>query len=99
MASWLQRMSCVVSTILHVEDDLALRALVALAFENFGYRGTTVAVGTVKKAVQRLDERAREGTSFDLIICDMHLPDGSGLDVVRYVRANPAWRYAPVLIL
>src|SRR5262245_26557282 len=88
-----------ISTILHVEDDLALRALVTLAFENFGYRGTVVAVGTVHAAIKRLDETAQAAGTFDLVISDMHLPDGSGLDVVRHLRSTRAWMFTPVLIL
>lgn len=29
----------------------------------------------------------------------MHLPDGTGLDVVRHVRATPVWQSTPLLIL
>ncbi len=88
-----------ISTILHVEDDLVLRGLVALAFENFGFRGTIVPVGTVKAAIKRLDESTQGAGAFDLVISDMHLPDGSGLDIVRYLRSTRAWMFTPVLIL
>ena len=35
----------------------------------------------------------------DLVISDMNLPDGSGLDIVRRVRRHTIWREVPVLIL
>jgi CheY-like chemotaxis protein len=35
----------------------------------------------------------------DLIICDMNLPDGTGLDFVRHVRAGPAWQCTPIVML
>ncbi len=88
-----------VSTILHVEDDIALCGLVELAFEGFGFHGTMVSAGSVTVALERLDAAEKTGASFDLILSDMNLPDGSGLDVVRYVRSSPVWMFTPVLIL
>lgn len=90
----------VVSRILHVEDDPSLRAIVDLSFRGFGFRGELVGADSVAEAERLLDDAARSDSGrFDLIISDMHLPDGSGLDVVRHVRAAPAWRSTPVLIL
>jgi CheY-like chemotaxis protein len=99
MACCLHDGGCVLSRVLHVEDDLALRALVGLACENFGFRGMTVGASTVAEAAQRLDAAAHAAEPFDLIISDMHLPDGSGLDVVRYARSSATWSITPVLIL
>ncbi len=88
-----------VSTILHVEDDPALVDLVELSFENFGFTGTTTAVESVAAASAVLDKKASDGETFDLVISDMNLPDGTGLDVVRHVRSNLVWEYTPILIL
>lgn len=87
------------SAILHVEDDASLRALVDLSFEGFGFHGKTVAVESVSEAVECLDDAEAAGQTFDLIICDMNLPDGTGLDVVRYVRRSNTWKFTPILIL
>jgi hypothetical protein len=35
----------------------------------------------------------------DLILVDVELPDGSGLDVISRVKANPAWATIPVVVL
>jgi hypothetical protein len=50
-------------------------------------------------AKMHLEQAASSGERIDLIISDMNLPDGSGLDVVRDVRASREWRATPVLIL
>jgi CheY-like chemotaxis protein len=88
----------VLSRILHVEDDLSLRMLVEITLESLGFRGTFVTAGTVLDAIEKLDEAAAD-VGIDLILCDLHLPDGLGLDVVRYVRASEVWRATPILIL
>jgi two-component system chemotaxis response regulator CheY len=87
------------SEILHVEDDASLRALVDLSFEGFGFHGKTVTAQSVAEAVEDLDDAEAAGETFDLIICDMNLPEGTGLDVVRYVRESDTWRATAVLIL
>ncbi|NVB77983.1 MAG: response regulator [Kofleriaceae bacterium] len=87
------------SAVLHVEDDPALTSLVERQFEKLGFQGTTVVADTVEAAQRVLDERSNAGEPLDLIISDMNLPDGSGLDVVRRVRASPTWAHTPVLIL
>ena len=35
----------------------------------------------------------------DLLLLDMHLPDGDGLDIIRQLRANPKWRDLPIVIV
>lgn len=85
--------------ILHVEDDDAVRAIVQLSFSGFGFHGETVCAESVARAMAVLEERAENAETFDLIISDMNLPDGTGLDVVRYVRSTPIWRATPILIL
>jgi CheY-like chemotaxis protein len=86
-------------TILHVEDDTALAEIVEMSFEGFGFRGTTLHAETVAQAESILDDVARRDGTIDLIISDMSLPDGTGLDLVRDVRRNPVWEHTPLLIL
>lgn len=86
-------------SLLHVEDDPILISLVKAAFSKFGYSGETVSVGTIKEAFDLLAERKRSGKPFNLILTDMNLPDGTGLDVIREVRSIPYWRLTPVIVL
>lgn len=74
-----------------------LRTIVQMSFENLGFRGTIVFANTIHEAMQHL--AAPGERTFDLIISDMHLPDGTGLDVVRLVRQGPHTAITPVVIL
>ena len=85
------------SVLLHVEDDPMLRTIVQLSFENLGFRGTIVFADTVDEARKRLAGCGER--TFDLVISDMHLPDGTGLDVVRLVRQDAHTAITPVVIL
>lgn len=86
-------------TILHVEDDALLANLVKKAIADFGFRGEMLRAGFVSEAMGLLHERARSGKPVSLIIADMNLPDGTGLDLIREVKTDPVWRMTPVIVL
>lgn len=86
-------------TILHVEDDPTLSQLVRTAFASFGFQGEMLAAHGVAAALSLLAERAHGALPVDLILCDMRLRDGTGLDLVRLVRSDPYWILTPVVLL
>jgi len=65
--------------ILIIDDEPSIRELLSIMLEQEGY-GTETAE-SVSTAVQQL-----EAQPFDLVICDLKLPDGTGLDVLETVR-------------
>jgi len=71
----------VTGRILVVDDEASLRELLRIVLEGEGY--TIREAATYKDAVATL---ARD--EFDLVICDIKLPDGDGLDLLRSQRAN-----------
>lgn len=84
------------TTILHVEEDELLAAAVRSAFVDFGFRGSFLTASGLQEAERLLAEHDRE---IDLVISDIELGDGSGLDVVRAVRASDVHGHVPILIL
>ena len=67
--------------ILLLEDDESIRRGIAFQLEKEGYSVT--ACRTVAEA-----ETAFHREEFQLMICDVTLPDGNGLDLVRKIRAE-----------
>ncbi|MDX2087009.1 MAG: response regulator [Kofleriaceae bacterium] len=86
------------TTVLHVEDDPMLAEMVRLSFETFGFRGESLVARDVQEAREILADCSHY-PGFELVLTDMNLPDGTGLDVVRALRANPSRAHIPVLIL
>ena len=86
-------------TILHVEDDSMLSDIVREVFKSFGFPGVMITAGSVREALGLLNEREKRGEAIGLIISDMQLPDGTGLDLIREVKTSPAWRNTPVIVL
>lgn len=79
-----------ISSILLVEDDEALRKIMARALRARSYR--VVEAGTVQEGLEALRTSTPE-----LVITDLNLPDGNGVEVVRACKALDAMR--PVLVL
>jgi CheY-like chemotaxis protein len=69
-------------TILVVDDEADFVATYRRLLGRPGYR--VIAAGTVQEAVARL--RAEPP---DLVVSDLRLPDGDGLEIVRAARALP----------
>jgi CheY-like chemotaxis protein len=86
-------------TILHVEDDADLAWIVRVSFEDFGFIGAMITAGSMREALELLNERERTQEPLSLIISDMGLPDGNGLDLIREVKTHPYWRTTPVIVL
>ncbi len=70
--------------LLIVDDEASLRDFLTIVFEEEHYRVETAA--TIADAHAALQKREP-----DLVLCDLMLPDGSGLDFLRDVKAqNPS---------
>jgi len=73
--------------VLPVEDDADTRHVLARLLRGAGHAVTTA--DTVESARRAL-ESAADGPGVELLVSDLSLPDGTGLDVVRALRALPA---------
>ena len=82
-----------VTKVLIVEDEPAQMQMTRRALENHGTFHLVFAQN-VQEAFQRLNEELP-----DLILMDLGLPDGDGLDVTRRLREEERTRWIPVIIL
>ncbi len=76
-------------TVLVIDDDPAVRDWMRRIFGRAGYRvvlAESAAVGAVRAADRP-----------DLVVCDVHLPDASGLDLSSRLRGDPRTADIPIL--
>ncbi|HYD30558.1 MAG TPA: ATP-binding protein, partial [Azospirillaceae bacterium] len=78
--------------ILVCEDDGDVAKLLAMLLDQAGF-ATTLA-GTAAEARHRL----QSGT-FDAMTLDLRLPDESGIELIRALRADPATREFPIIVV
>jgi two-component system, OmpR family, phosphate regulon response regulator PhoB len=84
--------SAVKGTILVVEDDAALLLMVRYNLEKSGYQVDVATDG--REAFERLAARRP-----DLILLDWMLPDISGIDICRRIRAQSVTGQIPIIML
>ncbi|MFF5231583.1 response regulator [Dactylosporangium sp. NPDC000521] len=80
------------ATVLVAEDDPDIRDLFTMALESAG--AAVVAVTSGGEALAALKERR-----FDLLVTDVWMPNISGLDLCKTLRADPATAKLPILML
>jgi two-component system phosphate regulon response regulator PhoB len=78
--------------ILVVEDDRDIRELVCQSLAQNDFQ--TVGVRDVQEAKQSLAE-----SSPDCLVVDWMLPDGSGVELIRWMRRHDQYQQIPVLML
>jgi len=79
--------------VLIVEDSKAIRSMIRVSLEEEGNFFATEA-GNGFEALKILPSRP-----FDLIITDINMPDINGLELIGFVKSNPAYRGIPLIIV
>lgn len=79
--------------VLIVEDSKAIRSMMRVALEEAG-DFFAVEVNNGFEALKSLPSR-----TFDLIITDINMPDINGLELIGFVKSNPAYRNIPLIIV
>lgn len=78
--------------IMTVDDAASVRQLVSFTLSKEGY--DIVEASNGKDAVNKL-----AGTSVDMVVTDLNMPEMDGIQLIRQIRANPKYRYIPIIML
>ncbi|MFP4484831.1 MAG: response regulator [Spirochaetota bacterium] len=78
--------------VLIVDDSSAIRKSVSFILDQAGYAVVSAEDGL--DALSKLD-----GASFDLIVTDVNMPNLDGIELVKKVREQPAYKYTPIVVL
>jgi two-component system chemotaxis response regulator CheY len=78
--------------ILAVDDSVSMRQMVAFTLKAAGHTVTDAADGK-----QALEIAQRE--AFDLVLTDVNMPVMDGITLTKELRALPAYRFTPILVL
>jgi DNA-binding response OmpR family regulator len=85
-------MSATEATILVVEDDIAIATLLDELLTDEGY--TVLLGGSLADAIGIIERQ-----EVDIILLDVQLPDGNGLDLCTRIQSNPQTVDVPILLL
>lgn len=79
-------------SILTVDDSASMRQMVAFTLKGAGYQVLEASDG-----VEALHKA--QSTKVDLIITDLNMPNKDGIALIRELRALPAYKFTPILML
>jgi two-component system chemotaxis response regulator CheY len=79
-------------TILIVDDSRSIRQMVSFTLKDAGYNVVEAVDG--HDALAKFDE-----LPIHMMITDLHMPKLDGIDLIRMVRANPSYKYIPIVML
>lgn len=78
--------------ILTVDDSASIRQMVSFTLKEAGYE--TVEAVDGKDALAKLN-----GTPINMIITDLNMPNLDGIGLIKGVRANPSYKFIPIVML
>jgi two-component system phosphate regulon response regulator PhoB len=79
-------------TVLVVEDDQAIREVIVEVLDDAGY--TVLEADCGRQALRLASEH-----TLAVVLVDQKLPDATGLDLIERLRASPASRHIPVMLV
>jgi DNA-binding response OmpR family regulator len=80
--------------VLVADDEPHIRRILTTLLESAGYEAEAVADGT-----QAMEALRRTDRHYDLVVLDLMMPEFTGLDVLKELRAVPYRHALPVVIL
>ncbi|MEI7669488.1 MAG: response regulator [Pseudomonadota bacterium] len=78
--------------ILAVDDSRTMREMVSFTLKAAGYEIIEAEDG--KAALSKLN-----GEKIDAVITDLNMPNMNGFELIRSLRANPLYKFTPILML
>lgn len=79
-------------TIMTVDDSASVRQMVTFTLRQSGYDVVEAVDG--KDALTKLS-----GQKVDMVITDLNMPNLDGIGLIKGVRANPSYRFTPIVML
>lgn len=78
--------------IMTVEDSTSFREMVAFTLQEAGYDVVEAEDG--RDALAKLSD-----SDIDLILTDLNMPNMNGIELIKVLRENPAYKFTPVVFL
>jgi two-component system chemotaxis response regulator CheY len=79
-------------TILVIDDSASIRQVVTLTMKKAGYDVVEATDG--KDALSKLS-----GQKISLVICDVNMPNMDGITFLKNMKADPNYKFTPVIML
>ncbi len=79
-------------TIMIVDDSASIRQMVGFTLKNAGY--------SIIEAVDGQDALGKfNGEQIHMVVTDLNMPNLDGIGLVKTLRANPSFKFIPIILL
>jgi len=78
--------------IMTVDDSASVRQMVSFTLKEAGYQVIEASDG--RDAILKM-----RGQQINLIVTDLNMPNMDGIELIKNVRANPTYKFIPILML
>jgi|SRR5208337_671914 len=79
-------------TVLIVDDSASMRQLVGFALKSAGYEVLSAVHG--KDALDKVNS-----TKVEMVVTDLNMPEMDGIELIKQLRAKPASKFTPIVML
>ncbi len=79
------------ATILTVDDSKSIRQMVTFTLQQAGY--------SVIEAEDGKDALTKINSSVKMVLSDLNMPNMNGIELIKAIRANPSYKFLPVIML
>jgi len=84
--------------ILVVDDAQTIVAQMKMFLGEIGYT-SIISAKNLAEATSQLEESIKSNSPVGLVLCDVNMPGGSGLDFLKHVRRHPSASATPFIIV
>lgn len=69
------------------------------ALKDLNFDGEVIVAKTISEGLKLLDLIEKSNTTIDMVISDMHLPDGIGLEILSKLKSHKLLKECPFLVM
>ncbi|PIU00613.1 MAG: response regulator [Bdellovibrionales bacterium CG10_big_fil_rev_8_21_14_0_10_45_34] len=85
------------SKILIVDDAQTILAQMRIYLSESGYKNV-ISAKNLRGAIENFEKADAESAYFQLVLCDINMPGGSGIDFLKFIRKHPKHRETPFIM-
>lgn len=82
-----------------LDDYESIRTMLKAHIKAMGHKGPILEAADVKTAKAMIQQEAKSKPGIEFILSDWNLPDGTGMDFLKFTRTLPEFKNTPFLMV
>jgi len=82
-----------------VDDMTFTHSFILQSLKKLGFEGNIFAAKNMTSAIEKIKEVYKHKMKIDVIITDLHLPDGNGIELTKKIRSTSSLVNIPIIMM